>query len=440
MRRLTFSPTSIESLLEGVKPIQGEARPARRSPDGVPVRWPSGGGPVPIFAIVGWREGDDVEILGTGVLIASKLVLTAGHVVRRPRSQYGSNTSRYRVYSRWTGINTVSDIHSIPELTRTSVVPGAGLAILELESPVPDALRPVLPSWDPLAAGTAVHSFGFGGDYTGLLQAMKFPLVACHSANGLICISPSARLGPRDSGAPLLVPSKEGDSYRAAGVYAGLRRASGSGEVHPRFERFAVAIREHKKALQDILGKFSSSSSRGMKRLEIDGLQKPDPDFDPPAYTIGIDEIYKHQFKVPNDGNKKILIVAVNSTAIPLRSRPRMTVRLYRNDALVDRREYPGPLQAFRLPLPFRSRRRQGIATSGHKSDTWHIEVRSETEVAYQVTATLYDDSVTPLLPSTPRPRVGAATDHRRKGDQAERPGVRGQPVGQQRGGGRSEA
>lgn len=394
-----FSPAKVASAFAA---LQSDKAPRGDRVD-VKLR-PIMAAPAPVFAIVGWREGADVEILGTGVLIGPKHVLTAGHVVqRRPPEEAPDSRQlttdeldrqrrrylrRYRVYSPWAGIKTLVAIDHRPKGRATRAVPGAGIAILELQSPIPAQLAPLALAPQRPDPDNTLDAFGFGGDYSGLLQ-----VVCCRLAppcgHGGICINLSTRLGPRDSGAPLLV--KVDKLYQLAGIYAGVRRIANS----PGFERFAIAVDDYR----TILSEFSSSQQPGSSgttgkvEMKPNGLVSDDR-FEPPAYTLGIDKKNEHRFVVSNVAGRAVLTFAVNATSLPLRSRPRMTVLLYRiegeRETLVGRRSYPGPLQTFRI-VGGESRRESAAETPRTNAGEWKILVSSETEITYQVTATLYD-------------------------------------------------
>ena len=345
-----------------------------------PTFWSLSAEPVPVFAIVGWRQGDDVRILGTGVLIGARHVLTAGHVVQRRSIEDRKARLEYRVYSPWIGIKTVSKVYR----------KDSDLAVVELRSQVPTGLAPVAVSSEDPAIGSRAWAFGYGGDQTGLLQIIPTRIARCAATGGAVCLTSSSALGPRDSGAPILVET--GGEVMASGIYIGLRNRPDAAGA-PDFERFAIGLGAH---LDDI-GSLSVSRQpvdRFLERLVIDpGPDSkldprlypttpdpwPDTELDPRQYSIGIGETNAHDFLI-GTGDGMELIVTVNATAMPLRSRPRMTVRLFHEGRFVGRRAYPGPLQTFRL---------DGRYAAGF-AGRWTFEVESESEITYQAAATLY--------------------------------------------------
>lgn len=300
------------------------------------------------------------------------------------------------------GIRTLRCLHYPPE---TNDGLAGDLAIIELTKDVAAGLRPLTPAWD-YSPASRLTCWGYGGGNSGLLEAHDCTAV---SAQGMLVLEGDPNLGQRDSGAPLLVERDDG-GLEVAGVFVGTRatateeaqpNGNGSTASQPRFARLAIALSSHRRWLETLIKERGSDQVEGemaavLLRFDELPMRCAEPCAQTrdaiPDYAIGRGEIHRHAFTI-GEGEATELVVAVNTSLMPLRSRPRIVMRLFYKATLVGLRAYPGPFQV--LMVPFRKGKGDdGPGERGLPAGQWHVEVESESEIRYQIAVTRFTEAV----------------------------------------------
>lgn len=323
---------------------------------------------IPAFAIVGKTHASDVGILGSGVLVSPRYILTAAHV-----TDILASPSEYRVYSLHTGVRTVDEIRRI----------GQELALVKLEGAIPNGMKPVGLAPRP-RKNDLLEAWGFGGGDTGLAQQIGCPVTSAGKVGRTpyFYLDRRVSLGRRDSGAPIIVRDAEG-GYSVGGVYVGVRAAGGL----RKFRRLVAALDVEPEA--SVLRSLINSSDRGptgrLERVLLIPLDKQEKDDLSEEYGLGVGEQHCFEFEVDAQDDTR-LVIAVNGTTQPLRSRLGLRTRVTGPDGKPHTRCFPGPFQSYSFPS-YDDRR---AATASNKGK-WKIEIEADTEITYQIEVTLVD-------------------------------------------------
>ncbi len=318
-----------------------------------------------VVAILGTREAADVNIVGTGILIGKRTVLTAAHVVgSRPEAKY------VRVFSQAAGILMVHkddedglrsdglDLPPDPERhglffaepdnaqkgfqTHDDLVliklrhDHSGLeAPLSFSSPGDDA---------KISPGDDAKIIGVGGGHAGLVEKRTLK-VKDGDEQGIFCLDDKDALGRLDSGSPVL--TQEGG---AVGVYIGGQ------------SRKVIALESHQSWLESEKTRIESANpgrceerqSWKLIRARKSGVLK-----------LGHDKRLSIPVTVEEEAEADLLVVSVNAVGLPDQEYiPALRLRLFCGDKLVQVRDQPSQIQSIRYRKP--------------KDGTWEVEISKD--------------------------------------------------------------